>query len=55
VFTSEIVVKCLGVAPGYANAWPRAAIKLQMPHPRTDNVSKCPAVAREGMGKAGID
>jgi len=25
---------------------PQATIKLQMPHPGTDNVSKCPTVAR---------
>ena len=31
---------------------PRAAIKLRMPHPGTDNMSKCPAVARGGGGWA---
>ena len=38
---------------------PRAAIKLRMPHPGTDNLSKCPAVALGGggggMGTAGTD
>ena len=29
---------------------PRATIKLRMPHPGTDNLSKCPAVARGGGG-----
>ena len=30
---------------------PRAAIKLRMPYPRTDNVSKCPAVTGGGGGE----
>ena len=34
---------------------PRAAPNLPMPHPRTDKAHKCPAVARGGMGAAGID
>ena len=35
---------------------PRATIKFtNAPPPGTDNVSKCPAVARGGMCTAGID
>ena len=39
-------VKCPGVTPGYANAQPPGCDKI--PTPETDNVSKCPAVARGG-------
>ena len=34
---------------------PRAAIKLRMPHPGTDNLSKCPAVSRGGGGWAPLE
>ena len=50
-------VKCPGVALGYANAQPPEPRKnSECPTPGTDNVSKCPEVARGGgMGTAGID
>ena len=44
--------------PVYANAQtPGPRLNCECPTPGTDNVSKCPAVARGGggMGTAGID
>ena len=45
-----------GGRPGMLMPSPRSHDKIaNAPSPGTDNVSKCPAVARGGMGTAGID
>ena len=57
VFPDELIhgtfqntcVECPGVTPGYANAQAPGRNKIaDAPPPWTDNVSKCPAVARGG-------
>ena len=48
-------VKCSGVSPKYANAHPRATIKLRMPHSRDRQREQMPRGCPGGMGTAGID
>ena len=50
---------CVSKAKEWPRGWqmpgPRAAQNLLMPHSGTDKAGKCPAVARGGLGAAGID